>query len=99
MRQVKAVELIPFPANTDADNFTFDCMTERGTFSFNFRYFSKTWHCWVTLPDGIERQIGVYPNVVSDTGNTNFGFVFKTDMPEIGKSSLFFTELYLLSWD
>lgn len=99
MRQIKAVEKIPFPQNTNAENFMFDCMTEKGTFSFHFRFFGGVWQCWVTLPAGIVRQIGVYPNVISGSGNTDVGFVFKTNMPEIGKSSLFFTELYLLTWD
>ena len=98
MRPIKAVEKIPIPENSNADNFTFDCMTESGTFSFNFRFFDNKWQCWATLPNGIIRQIGVYPNVISGSGNTDFGFLFKTNMTEIGKSSLTFAELYLLIW-
>lgn len=98
MKRIKSLEHIPFPAGSEADNFTFDCMTEGGTFAFRFRFFGDRWHCWVTLPSGEVREVGVFPNAITGTGNTDYGFVFETNLPVIGKTALPFTELYLLTW-
>ena len=89
MRNIKSVELIPFPDSDIQQNFTFDAIAEEGSFSFKFRWFSERWNCWVTTPEGDIRQIGVYPNVISGSGHLDYGFVFITDMTAIDYSSLF----------
>ena len=99
MRTVKSLELVPFPETQIQYNFSFDCVAETGNFNFEFRFFNDRWNCWVTLPSGDVRQIGVYPNVISGTGNIDYGFVFKTRLPEIGYNDLFITELYILKWE
>ena len=99
MRAIKSLERIPFPVTEMQENFSFDCITEAGNFTFAFRFFNGRWNCWITLPNGAIREAGVYPNVVSGTGNSDYGFIFKTQLPEIGYNALFLTELYLIKWE
>lgn len=99
MRVIKSLELVPFPATEIQENFCFDCITESGNFSFAFRFFNNQWHCWVTLSNGTTREVSVYPNVISGTGNSDYGFIFKTQLPEIGYNALFLSELYIIKWE
>ena len=99
MRTIKSLELVPFPETRIQENFSFDCMTEAGAFGFNFRFFNNRWNCWITLPGGKTREAGVYPNVVSGTGNTDYAFMFRTALSDIGFNDLFLTELYIIKWE
>lgn len=98
MRDVKNIELVEFPDIEISDNFKFNALAEAGTFTFHFKWFNNRWNLWVTLPDGTIREAGVYPNLVSWTGNTDYGLYFQTNLAEIDKSSLNLTEIYILTW-
>jgi hypothetical protein len=98
MREVKAMELVSFPDVEITENFEFTVVSEMGNFNFHFQWFSNRWNCWVTFPDGTKKQAGVYPNVISWTGNPTYGLVFSTPLPEIDFNSLFLTELYIIQW-
>lgn len=98
MQTEKQRELIPFPTSEPADNFQFDCAAEAGLFSFHFRWLNDKWNLWVTLPDGTVRQAGTEPGVISWSEFDDFGLVIESDMETIDKSSLFLTEMYLITW-
>ena len=99
MRNIIAAEALNFPDIDLVENFQFDCTTSYGNFNFLFKWMNGRWNSWVTLPDGTIRQAGVYPNVISWTGHTDYGIVFVTDLTAIDYSSLFLTELKLLKWE
>lgn len=98
MQTEKQRELIPFPTSEPADNFQFNCAAEAGLFSFHFKWLNDKWNLWVTLPDGTVRQAGTEPGVISWSEFDDFGLVIKSDMETIDKSSLFLTEMYLITW-
>lgn len=95
---MKKVEIIPFPEAEITENFEFEAATDTGTFKFIFKWFNKRWNCWCTLPDGTVRQAGVYPNVISWTGFTDYGLAFVTSLSEIDYKSLLLSELCLIQW-
>ena len=98
MQTIKLKELVPFPDGDITPNFKFSCSTSNGIFEFNFKWFNNKWNLWVTLPDGEIRQAGVLPGVVSWSESQNYGLVFETALEQIDYSSLFLTELYILTW-
>lgn len=99
MRSIKNTYLVPYPdLDTPAENFTFNCVLPSGTFSFHFKWLNNRWDLWVTLPDGTVRQAGVYPNVMSWSGHTDYGVIFNTSLSDIDFSSLFLTELLIVEW-
>lgn len=98
MKEIKQIELIPFPNVDIQENFKFDCVTSGGNFTFLFKWLNDRWNVWVTLPDGNVREAGVCPNIRNWTGHNDYGLYFKTSLPTIDFSSLFLTELYLITW-
>lgn len=98
MREIKKIERVNIPNIEIQDNFKFDAISEAGTFTFNFKWFNDRWNLWVTLPDGTIREAGVYPNVTSWTGSTDYGLHFQTTLGEINYSSLNLVEIYILTW-
>lgn len=96
--KAEAIEKIPFPKSELSENFEFSCSTSYGKFTFNFKWFNDRWNLWVTLPDGERRQAGVNPNVVNWSGNSLYGLLFKSALPEISYDTLFVSELYLIKW-
>lgn len=99
MRDISKVQQIPFPDSDIQENFEFSAVCDDGTFTFKFKWFNDRWNCWVTLPDGSVRQAGVYPNVISGSGHTDYGCVFSTSLEDIDYNSLFLTTLYLITWE
>lgn len=99
MRSIFKLEQIPFPDTEVAENFKFETSAEAGAFKFHFKWLNNRWNVWVTLPDGSTREAGVCPNVISWSGHTDYGLVFKTDLVKIDYTSLFLTELYLITWE
>lgn len=97
-RQIERASLVTWPDGSPADNFKFDVIDQAGTFKFNFKWLNDRWNCWVTLPDETIREAGVYPGVISWSGTLDFGLVFETDLPDISRSSLFMTDLYIIKW-
>ena len=98
MQTQKTKELVPWPSGDIVDNFTFSCSAQGGVFEFHFKWLNNRWNCWVTLPDGTVRQAGVQPNVPSWSESKTYGLIFETALPAIDYSSLFLTELYIITW-
>lgn len=98
MKQIKKAESIPFPKVELADNFMFDAVTDSGTITLHFKWLENRWRCWITLPSGEIRQAGVFPNVMSWTGFTDYGFIFMTNLSTIDYNSLFLTQAVLVQW-
>lgn len=98
MQTVKLKERVPFPSGDLVENFSFSCNASGGNFSFHFKWLNDRWNVWVTLPDGRVRQAGVLPGVVSWSESMDYGLVFETSLEHIDYSSLFLTELYILTW-
>ena len=98
MQTIKTKELVPWPSGDIAENFTFSCSAAGGVFEFHFKWLNNRWNCWVTLPDGEVRQAGVLPGVTSWSESHSYGLVFETQLPVIDYSSLFLTEIYILTW-
>lgn len=98
MQTIKTVELIPWPSAELQENMEFESVTSGGNFIFNFKWLDGKWNLWVTLPNGEVRQASVYPNVVSWTGYGDYGLLIKANMEELDRSSLFMSEVYLLTW-
>ena len=99
MQTVKNKERVPFPSGDLVENFEFSCSAQAGVFNFHFKWLNGRWNVWVTLPDGRVRQGGVLPNVPSWSEATDYGLVFETALPVIDYSSLFMTEMYILTWE
>lgn len=99
MQTIKQKELVPFPSAEVTENFSFSCSASGGVFTFNFKWLNERWNLWVTLPDGSVRQAGVIPGVVSWSECKNYGLLFESSLEEINYSSLFLTELYILTWE
>ena len=99
MQTVKTKELVPFPNGDINENFEFSCSASAGIFNFHFKWLNNRWNVWVTLPDGEVRQAGVLPGVVSWSECTDYGLVFETALEKIDYTSLFLTELYILTWN
>lgn len=97
-KAVESAYLVSWPEVDIQENFYFDCVTTFGTFGFTFKWKDGRWMCWVTIPDGETRQIGIYPNAISGTGFLQYGFDLRTDRAEIGYNDLFKTELYIYKW-
>ena len=98
MQTVKTKELVPFPNGDITENFEFSCTAQGGVFNFHFKWLNDRWNLWVTLPDGTVRQAGVQPGVTSWSESKGYGLIFETALPVIDYSSLFLTELYILTW-
>lgn len=98
MKEITSASLVSWPSDEVQENFSFDTMSEDGTFTFEFKWLNERWNCWVTLPDGTVKQAGVYPNVISWSGSLDYGLVFSTNLTEINFNSLFLTSLYILKW-
>ena len=98
MQTIKTKELVPFPSNEIAENFSFSCSATGGAFTFHFKWLNDRWNLWVTLPSGEVRQAGVYPGVTSWSEFNDYGIVFETVMDSIDYNSLFLTRMYLLTW-
>ena len=98
MRQVKSASLISWPETDILENFYFECVTSDGTFILEFKWLDGRWRCWVTMPDGKTRQIGIYPGALSGAGFLDYGFDLRTVRAVIDFESLFSTELYLIRW-
>ena len=99
MQTVKTKEQVPFPSGDISENFTFSCSASGGVFTFNFKWLNDRWNVWVTLPDESVRQAGVLPGVVSWSECKDYGLLFETPLSNIDYSSLFLTELYILTWE
>lgn len=99
MREISKLQQIPWPDSDLQDNFDFDSVCDDGTYNWHFKWFNDRWNGWVTLPSGEIRQFGIYPNVISGSGHTDYGCVFVTDLTTIDYNSLFFTTLYLITWE
>ena len=98
MKEIQKAEHVPFPSADPSENFEFSCTADAGSFTFHFKWLNDRWNLWVTLPDGSIRQAGVEPNVTSWTGFDDYGLIFRTSLPEIDYSSLFLTEMVLITW-
>ena len=98
MQTVKLKERVPFPDGDITENFEFSTSASGGNFTFHFKWLNDRWNCWVTLPDGEVRQAGVLPGVTSWSEAKNYGLIFETSLPVIDYSSLFLSELYILTW-
>lgn len=98
MQTVKTKEFVPFPSGDITENFKFSCSAQSGNFTFHFKWLNGRWNVWVTLPDGEVRQAGVFPGVTSWSESKTYGLVFESNLPEIDYSSLFLTELYIITW-
>ncbi len=98
MKEIQKTELVPFPSADPAENFEFSCTADAGSFTFSFKWLNDRWNLWVTLPDGEVRQAGVLPGVTSWSESSGYGLVFETSLEQIDFSSLFLTELYILTW-
>jgi hypothetical protein len=98
MQTVKTKELVPWPNGELAENFQFSTSASGGVFNFHFKWLNDRWNLWVTLPDGEVRQAGVLPGVTSWSESSGYGLVFETSLEQIEFSSLFLTELYILTW-
>ena len=98
MQGYKQLELVPFPNGDIQDNIEFETIASAGTFTFKFKWLNNRWNLWVTLPDGTVREAGVQPNVISWSGFRDFGLIFNTQLQLIDYSSLFLTEMYLITW-
>lgn len=98
MREIESAYLVTWPETELLENFYFDCTTTFGTFTFEFKWIDKRWRCWVTTPEGVKREIGIWPNALSGAGYLEYGFDLRTDRAEIDFGSLFDTELYILKW-
>ena len=98
MQTYKLKEKVPFPSGELSENFTFTCTATDGLFEFHFKWLNDRWNLWVTLPNGEVRQAGVLPGVVSWSECSSYGLVFETVLETIDYSSLFLTELYILTW-
>lgn len=100
MKDIKYIQTVPFPdINEPVENFSFDCVCTAGTFSFHFKWLNDRWNVWVTLPNGEVREAGVYPNVISWTGFTDYGLVFKSSLKAIDFKSLLLAEITLIKWE
>lgn len=97
-RVIESASLVAWPDGDADENFTMEAIDTAGVFHFHFKWLNNRWNCWVTMPDGTTREAGVYPGVMSWTGFLDFGLVFVTDLPEISRTSLYMTELYILKW-
>ena len=98
MQTIDTKELITFPGGTIAENFSFDCSTTQGNFSFHFKWFNSRWNLWVTLPSGEVRQAGVIPGVTSWSEFNDYGLMFEANTETIDYSSLFASRMYLIKW-
>lgn len=99
MQKAKTRERVPWPDGDIADNFKFSCSAQSGVFDFHFKWLNDRWNVWVTLPDGQVRQAGVLPGVTSWSECKTYGLIFETSLPVIDYSSLFLTELYIITWE
>lgn len=98
MQQPKIRERVPWPDGEITDNFTFSCSARGGVFEFHFKWLNDRWNVWVTLPGGEVRQAGVLPGVTSWSESKTYGLVFETNLTVIDYTSLFLTELYIITW-
>lgn len=99
MQTEKTRELVPWPDGDLTENFTFSCSAQDGDFDFHFKWLNDRWNVWVTLPDGSVRQAGVLPSVTSWSECDNYGLIFETNLTIIDYSSLFLTEMYIITWE
>lgn len=98
MKDIKEVYKVQFPEADLVQNFKFDTVTPKGTFTLEFKYFEDRWDLWVTLPSGEVRQAGVYPNLISWTENLDYGLFVKTNLAQIDYESLKLAEVYIVVW-
>ena len=98
MQTIDTKELIAFPGGNVAENFSFDCSTTYGNFTFHFKWLNEKWNLWVTLPDEEVRQAGVIPGITSWSEFSDYGLLFTSNMESIDYNSLFSTEMYLIKW-
>lgn len=98
MQTEKIRERVSWPSGDIAENFKFSTSAAGGVFDFHFKWLNGRWNVWVTLPDGEVRQAGVLPGVTSWSEAKSYGLIFETSLEKIDYSSLFLTELYIITW-
>lgn len=98
MREIKSASLVEWPELDIAENFFFECIDPDGTFVFEFRWLDGRWRCWVTVPTGAVREIGIFPGAFSGAGFLDWGFDLRTALAVIDFDNLFQTELYIIKW-
>lgn len=64
---------IVMPAfNSTIQKFKFSSKVGKITVGFEFQWFNDKWNCWVTLPTGEIRHVGIYPNILNWKGFTDY---------------------------
>ncbi len=97
---IKNAYLIPLPTIQGAVyNLQFNFRLNQDVYTINLKFYSDSWHCWVTFPDLSIREAGFYPNDVSWTAYDDYGLFINTDLPSITQTDLNKVSIYLLAWD
>jgi len=80
--------------------FKFQAKTGHGTFGFGYRWdtIREIWLLYVTLPSGVIRQAGIFPNDISWTPWDDFGFYVESNADSIGQNDLNKINQYILVW-
>jgi hypothetical protein len=90
---------VPIPISAEGlEKFEFSANTTDGVFAFSFWYFLNQWNCWVTLPTGEKRPIGIY------AGNLNWARFLDYSILIVGSNnSITFDDIldigvYIIKW-
>jgi len=84
----------------DPQAFKFQVKTNDGTFELSYRWdtIRELWLLYVTLPDGTIRQAGIFPNDISWTPWSDFGFYVEANSNGIGQNDLLNVNQYIVVW-
>ena len=98
MKYSYAVALPVLTAGTQS--FKVKAQTKEGAFALEFRwnFVTSIWTIFATMPDGSERQAGVFPNCMSWTGCADFGYYVSFNGTAIGLDDLALTQHYIVVW-
>ncbi len=91
--------IVPIPdLPVNPYNFFVNVNINSQNYVFTFMFYGERWHLWVTFPDNTRREAGIFPNVTSWTGYTDFGLTIATTLAEIGQNDLQKLTIYLVEW-
>jgi len=97
LKEISKVYEVVFPDFGSNLKFKFLCSTDDGNFNFEFQYFNNQWNCWITLPDGSIRLIGVYADITNWIGYTDYSAYIRSVNP-IVFGNLKDVNIYIIKW-
>jgi hypothetical protein len=79
--------------------FDFTSMLGDISLLFNFWFFNNRWNCWVTLPSGEKRTIGIFTNNYCWSEYSDYSVIISFSNENIFFDDILDIGLFILQWN